>query len=76
MVLIFLKLIDPCWVPGVTQVGYLVCKSSSFDFGIVLSLKAMDVEELFCERLALIGLISFVCEYGFAHVFSQPLPLR
>jgi hypothetical protein len=37
----------------------------------------MDVEELFCERLALIGLIFFVCEYGFAHVFfTTPLPLR
>ncbi len=26
----------------------------------------------FVKRLALIGLISFVCEYSFAHVFSQP----
>jgi hypothetical protein len=27
------------------------------------------------KRLALIALISFVCDYGYAHVYSQPLSL-
>lgn len=40
-----------------------------------MSQEAYSGGALFVKILALRGLMSFVCDYGYAHVYSQPLSL-